>query len=577
MKLRFLICLIFAMPVLAQNEYPDSLNAQNPDSSSHSFIEKVYSITGEIGTYGEIYGAKGIQKRRPSGTGRLFFRPTLALFNTFSVDFDFLLSTEGSSARQSMNQFAVHPDWEWGKAHLGDFSMKFSDYTLDGISIRGGGVEINPGIFRFSALYGRTQRAVEGNAVTASYDREIWGTKIGVGRENGNFFDFNIIRSKDIGSSLDLARQDSSFFTDTTDVIDSLYATTYNDKFVISPQENLVAGFNTDLTLFEGMINFKGEFNGCLYTNDMRASEINDSTNFKSKIPGSINSIYKLKLSTSADYAVKTQLSANFKTINIKGGFTRIGASYTSLGLASQINDRIGYDIGVSTRLFENKLSVSTGFNKYSDNLENQKKHTTSRSAFSSNINYRITNEINLAASYAGNFLWNDAGNDTMKIDNSISSYMTSVSYYFLTGKISNTVSLTGIFQNTDDGNILRKNYNSKSNTFMVNYSAALSASLMLSPFASYTFTKITGQITKLTSLGLSINYNVLDWRLNNSLTVSNTNSGNSKNMNVQLQSGYPVWKNDMINLVIRYSGNKNLRYGKYTETLASLAYTHRF
>jgi len=565
------------MPVLAQNEYPDSLNAQNPDSSSHSFIEKVYSITGEIGTYGEIYGAKGIQKRRPSGTGRLFFRPTLALFNTFSVDFDFLLSTEGSSARQSMNQFAVHPDWEWGKAHLGDFSMKFSDYTLDGISIRGGGVEINPGIFRFSALYGRTQRAVEGNAVTASYDREIWGTKIGVGRENGNFFDFNIIRSKDIGSSLDLARQDSSFFTDTTDVIDSLYATTYNDKFVISPQENLVAGFNTDLTLFEGMINFKGEFNGCLYTNDMRASEINDSTNFKSKIPGSINSIYKLKLSTSADYAVKTQLSANFKTINIKGGFTRIGASYTSLGLASQINDRIGYDIGVSTRLFENKLSVSTGFNKYSDNLENQKKHTTSRSAFSSNINYRITNEINLAASYAGNFLWNDAGNDTMKIDNSISSYMTSVSYYFLTGKISNTVSLTGIFQNTDDGNILRKNYNSKSNTFMVNYSAALSASLMLSPFASYTFTKITGQITKLTSLGLSINYNVLDWRLNNSLTVSNTNSGNSKNMNVQLQSGYPVWKNDMINLVIRYSGNKNLRYGKYTETLASLAYTHRF
>ncbi len=577
MKIRFLICLIFAMPVLAQNEYPDSLSAQNPDSSSHSFIEDVYSISGEIGTYGEIYGAKGIQKRRPSGTGRLFFRPTLTLFNTFSVDFDFLLSTEGSSARQSMNQFAVHPDWEWGKAHLGDFSMKFSDYTLDGISIRGGGVEINPGIFRFSALYGRTQRAVEGNAVTASYDREIWGTKIGVGRENGNFFDFNIIRSKDIGTSLDLARQDSSFFTDTTDVIDSLYSTTYNDKFVITPQENLVAGFNTDLTLFDGMINFKGEFNGCLYTNDMRASEINDSTNFKSKIPESLNSIYKLRLSTSADYAVKTQLSANFKTINVKGGFTRIGASYTSLGLASQINDRIGYDIGVSTRLFENKLSVSTGFNKYSDNLENQKKHTTSRSAFSSNINYRITNEINLAASYAGNFLWNDAGNDTMKIDNSISSYMTSVSYYFLTGKISNTVSLTGIFQNTDDGNILRKNYNSKSNTFMVNYSAALSASLMLSPFASYTFTKITGQITKLTSLGLSINYNVLDWRLNNSLTVSNTNSGNSKNMNVQLQSGYPVWKNDMINLVIRYSGNKNLRYGKYTETLASLAYTHRF
>ena len=68
---------------------------------------------GEIGTYAEGYSISGAERRRPAATGRVYFRPTLALSSVFTVRFDFLMSTEGrtfqSSRRQSINQYGVNP------------------------------------------------------------------------------------------------------------------------------------------------------------------------------------------------------------------------------------------------------------------------------------------------------------------------------------------------------------------------------------------------------------------------------------------------------------------------------------
>jgi len=94
---------------------------------------KTVQLSGEIGTYGELYTISGKESRRPSGIGRLFFKPRLTLFNNITMDFNFLLSTEGSSARQQINQFDFNPRWGWGEAHLGDFSQTYSEFTLNGI------------------------------------------------------------------------------------------------------------------------------------------------------------------------------------------------------------------------------------------------------------------------------------------------------------------------------------------------------------------------------------------------------------------------------------------------------------
>lgn len=175
-------------------------NAQAQDSTS--FWKKSVRITGDAAAYGELYSMSGRNNRRPPSTARLNIRPTITFFNLFSVPIDILISTEGSSARQNINQFGINPSWSWGTAHLGDFSLSYSPFTLSGITIRGAGLDIRPGIFRFSATAGLTKRAVEGGINNGSYQRFLFASKIGIGNEGGNHFNLIVLKAKDKVSSL---------------------------------------------------------------------------------------------------------------------------------------------------------------------------------------------------------------------------------------------------------------------------------------------------------------------------------------------------------------------------------------
>ncbi|MFZ1080416.1 MAG: hypothetical protein WAO19_00655 [Candidatus Kryptoniota bacterium] len=172
------------------------------DTTQTNFIQKNFSITGDAGLYGELYGISGGIGRRPPSSARLYFRPTMTLFNSFAMSFDFLLSTEGSSARQNIDQLGINPSWGWGNGHLGDFTDEFTPMTFDGVLVRGAGVNLNPGLFRLSAIGGFTQRAVDGSAGTGSYSRYIYGAKIGVGKQDESYFDVSFLRARDNPSSL---------------------------------------------------------------------------------------------------------------------------------------------------------------------------------------------------------------------------------------------------------------------------------------------------------------------------------------------------------------------------------------
>ncbi len=185
---------------------PGSLFAQSQsvqDSTSRpSALQKNVKITGEFGAYGELYGISGRAARRPSSTGRIYFSPTITFFNTFSIPLQFFISSEGVSARQSINQFGINPTWKWGTAHLGDFTERYSDLTLNGINIRGGGLTLKPGTFRFSFIGGITQRAVNGTSQNGAYRRTLWGGRIGIGKQNASYLDLIFLKSKDDVHSL---------------------------------------------------------------------------------------------------------------------------------------------------------------------------------------------------------------------------------------------------------------------------------------------------------------------------------------------------------------------------------------
>lgn len=182
---------------------PGQILYSQQSSEQKDFIKKNFVISGDIAAYTEYFKTNNSFARRPPYTGRIIFRPTISLFGLFQIPFEFLISTEGSSARQDINQYGINPRWSWGSIYLGDYSMEFSRYTLSGIRIRGVGLELFPGKFRFSIATGLTKRAVLGGAQDGSYKRFMYSAKIGYGDESSSYIDLMFVRVKDEITSLE--------------------------------------------------------------------------------------------------------------------------------------------------------------------------------------------------------------------------------------------------------------------------------------------------------------------------------------------------------------------------------------
>ena len=113
-------------------------------------------------------------------TGNLNFN----LAGLYNVPLSFTYSNQNFNFPNpfKFNRLSFHPSYKWATAHIGDVSMAFSPYTLNGHQFSGGGFDLNPeGKFKISAMYGRFLKATEydpeqPSALTA-YKRMGYGIK----------------------------------------------------------------------------------------------------------------------------------------------------------------------------------------------------------------------------------------------------------------------------------------------------------------------------------------------------------------------------------------------------------------
>jgi len=63
----------------------------------------------------------------------------------------------------SFNRLSIHPSYKWVATHIGDVSVSFSPYTLNGHQFTGLGVDLTPPDkpFKISAMYGRLLKEAE--------------------------------------------------------------------------------------------------------------------------------------------------------------------------------------------------------------------------------------------------------------------------------------------------------------------------------------------------------------------------------------------------------------------------------
>ena len=577
--IRLIICLFFILPIanLAQvdssyykERYADLLSFEGFGEKAKEVVEDNVQITGEIGAYGQLYGISGKDNRRPPATGRLFFRPTITLFNTLSLNFDFFLSTEGSAARQNINTIAVHPTWGWGTAHLGDFTHKISNYTLSVVQIRGGGLEIHPGFIRFEVIGGQTNRSVNASPYNSVFSQYLIGAKLGIGEQRGSHIDFNFLRARDDVASLprETFLQIDSTVTNETTVYDT-------SRIGITPKENLVFGSNGQLVLFERSIKFKWEGALSLYSSDINGVEVEEKD-----IPEVLDGIYKPNYSTSVDGAYDLEMSYNSSFFNSKLGYEFIGPGYNSLGRASLLNDKRIIKGSFVFRFFEGIWNVRTNIQQQNDNVIGQKDITTTRSTYSVNTTIRAADNLNFALNSNINIFGNDSQNDTTKIDNSSLALSGNVNYRTELFSIIHVFNTGVNYQNYEIRNIIRGNSSTVSNTY--NFGITSNITEIITSSISFSLNEVdmgNRGTTNNQSINSRVRGTFLDRLLQASIGWGYTNTSTSTINRITGRVSYKVFGNSRIVLGIRSSffspkTNSGISFMEYSTTLN---YVYRF
>ena len=376
----FLIFLCIAL--LANGEAIAPLAAQDVEN----VLEKVrnlgaerLAVTGGLRFGTDFYRAAGIEPRRDNlqwnARASLNFR-----FFGFSAPFSFAFSDANQNFRLPAYTFAgISPTYKWITAHAGDRSLSFSRYTLDGITFRGGGIELRPGNFRFAAFYGNLNRALlsDLNAVgnlNGFYQRKGWGGKIGYEGTRGSV---NLI----LFSAADDA--------DTEPVTARDFRVAALENRVVSLQGRQMIG--SHLTVSAEAAHS--------VTNQDRASPSLERSEVG--LGNGMLGFFQPNQSFVAGQAFRLTGFYNLERTGVQAGYERVTRGFRTLGALFFNTDSERITAGANRSFWEGKLNLSANGGLERTNLDAAEGETTNRLIGSLQAGYRPTDDWTFSGGYS--------------------------------------------------------------------------------------------------------------------------------------------------------------------------------
>lgn len=255
--------------------------------------------------------------------------------------------------------------------------MNFSSYAMSGKTFYGIGVELNPGIFRFSAMYGKLQNAVKPDTINTqtAYKRMAYAIKAGIGKAS-DFIDFVVFAAKDDINSLD-----------------SL--TILNSE--INPMQNLVFSVNASKALFK-KITLATELGSSALSLNMNSNENSEG------VPGfykATDFMMSNRSSTIYKKAIKSSLMYSEENYSIGLAYERVDPEYTTLGAYYFNNDFENLTVNSSAKFLKNKLNVGINVGGQRNNLDNDKLSGMKRFVTSLNTSYSPSAKWNVSLNYS--------------------------------------------------------------------------------------------------------------------------------------------------------------------------------
>lgn len=365
-KILFWLCIVFAC-CFCRKGYAQDVDLEN-------FYKPNFKVTGNVNA-NMIYYKSNMDNTREPFTYLLSGNLNVSAFN-FSVPLFYSITNQGNNlgytAPFDFNRLSIMPKYKWVKAYIGNVSMTFSPYTLSGFPFKGVGLELTPrSPFKISLMGGQLLKAVSEEEALGGipvYQRFGYGAKIG----------FEQQRYK-IGWIGFYAKDD----------VNSLNMTT--DKGV-TPKENFVNSLTFNTSLVKNL-NFSVEYALSVLTDDTRSGKISG---------GSLrDKLFSSRESTSFLNALNVNFDYNIQKSLVGITYERIDPNYNTLGALYFNNDLENIALRFSRPFYQDKITVSTSLGFQRDDLEKVKKQDTKRVVGSINMNYRVTDQINITGSYS--------------------------------------------------------------------------------------------------------------------------------------------------------------------------------
>ena len=325
--------------------WSNAVSAQNVEEILEFRKKKPLKISGSISANATQFNSTPKQSRQ-SFTYQLSGSINMSLYELFHIPITFNLNNYGAkfSYPSLPNRLSLHPSYKWIRAHIGDVSMSFSPYTLNGHQFTGVGIELSPARWRASAMGGRLLRKVDidasNPAIRPNYER--WGYGVKAGYDGEKF---------SVGGTIFTARdkqRDISFDA---------------DALGIYPKGNIAIGVEGSLNVIKDL-KLSLEYGLSIMQRDLRVKE---------------KSYY---------HAFKADLAYSFLGNTIGIGYERISPDYETLGAYYFNNDYENATLNYSRNFFKDRLSLALSGGVQRDDLSNQKQERNKRFVGSVNINF---------------------------------------------------------------------------------------------------------------------------------------------------------------------------------------------
>jgi len=443
---------------------PAPAPAATPGPEDRGLGPQWLKLHGTASVADETYSREGSgAPTRPFHSARVTTGLSFGLMNDrMRMPFDALVSGDQVSFRENINQFALHPQFNWAGLQAGHFAPQYSTFTLADAMVLGAGFELTPSKWRIGFADGKSRKAIAPDpsvAIQPQFARNILAGRVGYGDPLNNTLEVSVLHAKDNRNSLSAPS-------------DSLLE--------VTAEANTVYGMKAQGVLPHRHLKAQVEGAWSIYDRDQRA----DNPNLKGRAVA-------LKLFRET---VLTSVGASFELLD--GGFM-------SLGNSGITNDRRDFGFTGRAQLPSGKLSLNANAGWRTDNVSKVMLAGTERRNYSLNASWLP--RPNFGADFQLGYLSDDVGtSDSVASTSNITRIVALSPHLTYTARgIQQTLTASATIQGSDNNTTAPFPLTSSHSLCLVgNWSAAVSPLLALTFGGNYNRTDLQIAVSEISAFG---------------------------------------------------------------------------